>query len=82
MDDDSTNNTAAFSACLDALIAAGGGRMVLPVSRLGIYRGKIIIPSVGPATRPATSWATVEIEGGGAQVRNPLQNPLRALQDN
>jgi hypothetical protein len=58
LDDDSTNNTAAFSACLDALIAAGGGRMVLPVSRLGIYRGKIIIP-------PMSSWATVEIEGGG-----------------
>jgi hypothetical protein len=82
VDDDSTNNTAAFSACMEALIAAGGGRMVLPVSRLGIYHGKIIIPSVGPATRPATSWATVEIEGGGAQVRNPLQNPLRALHDN
>ena len=62
------NNTAAFSACLEALIAAGGGRMVLPVSRLGIYRGKIIIPPVGPATKPPTSWATVEIVGG-AQVR-------------
>ena len=27
VDDDNTNNTAAFSACLDALVAAGGGRM-------------------------------------------------------
>ena len=25
--DDKTDNTAAFSACLDAVIAAGGGRM-------------------------------------------------------
>lgn len=72
MDDDATNNTAAFSACMEALIAAGGGRMVLPVSRLGIYRGKIIIP-------PMSRWATVEIEGGGAQVQNLLQSPLRAL---
>jgi polygalacturonase len=29
--DDSTNNTAAFSACLEALVAAGGGRMYLCV---------------------------------------------------
>ena len=56
VDDDSTNNTAAFSACLDALVAAGGGRMVLPRTKLGIYRGNIIIP-------PVHEWATVEIVG-------------------
>ncbi len=56
VDDDSTNNTAAFSACLDALVAAGGGRMVLPRTKLGIYRGNIIIP-------PVDEWATVEIAG-------------------
>lgn len=52
--DDKTENTAAFSACLDALIAAGGGRMVIPD---GVYRGRIIIPG----TR---QWITVEITGG------------------
>ena len=60
VDDGITNNTAAFSACLEALVAAGGGKMVLPRSRLGIYRGNIIIP-------PMQIWTTVEIVGGGAQ---------------
>ena len=60
VDDGITNNTAAFSACLEALIAAGGGKMVLPRSRLGIYRGNIVIP-------PMQIWTTVEIVGGGAQ---------------
>eukprot|EP01043_Picozoa_sp_COSAG02_P052468 COSAG02_NODE_5658_length_4148_cov_2.339837_3_plen_413_part_01 len=59
VDDDSTNNTAAFSACLDALVAAGGGKMVLPRTKLGIYRGNIIIP-------PVREWSTVEIVGGVA----------------
>jgi len=57
VDDGVTNSTAAFSACIEALIAAGGGRMLLPVSRLGIYRGNIIIP-------PMSVWTTVEIVGG------------------
>ena len=39
--DDQTDNTAAFSACLQAMLAAGGGRMFLPA---GLYRGRIIIP--------------------------------------
>jgi polygalacturonase len=39
--DDKTDNTAAFTKCLEALIAAGGGRMVLAD---GVYRGRIIIP--------------------------------------
>ena len=39
--DDKTDNTAAFSKCLDAIIAAGGGRMFLPD---GVYRGRILIP--------------------------------------
>jgi len=51
--DDSTDNTAAFSACLDAVIAAGGGRMVLPD---GVYRGRIAIPGT-------EEWITVEIVG-------------------
>ena len=57
VDDGVTNSTAAFSACIEALIAGGGGRMLLPVSRLGIYRGNIIIP-------PMSVWTTVEIVGG------------------
>ena len=39
--DDQTDNTEAFSACLKAVIEAGGGRMFIPD---GIYRGRIIIP--------------------------------------
>lgn len=55
--DDKTDNTAAFSACLEALIQAGGGRMELPH---GVFRGRIIIP---PVSRPFPSWITVEIVG-------------------
>jgi len=55
--DDKTDNTAAFSACLKALIEAGGGRMYLPV---GVYRGRILIPAV---SKPIPSWITVEIVG-------------------
>lgn len=51
--DDSTDNTEAFSACLEAVIKAGGGRMFLPD---GIYRGRIIIPGT-------QHWITVEIVG-------------------
>jgi hypothetical protein len=29
--DDKTNNTAAFSKCMDAIIGAGGGKMFIPV---------------------------------------------------
>lgn len=53
--DDSTDNTAAFSACLNAVIAAGGGRMYLPD---GVYRGRITIPPQG-----GPSWITIEIVG-------------------
>jgi hypothetical protein len=55
--DDTTDNTAAFSKCLEALVAAGGGRMFLPD---GVYRGRIVIP---PVSRPLPSWITVEIAG-------------------
>jgi hypothetical protein len=55
--DDKTDNTEAFSACLKAVVAAGGGRMFLPV---GVYRGKIMIPAV---SKPMPSWITVEIVG-------------------
>jgi hypothetical protein len=51
--DDKTDNTEAFSACLEALIAAEGGRMFLPD---GVYRGSIIIPG-------SKQWITVEIAG-------------------
>jgi len=51
--DDSTDNTGAFSLCLEAVIEAGGGRMFLPD---GIYRGRIIIPGT-------QKWVTVEIVG-------------------
>jgi hypothetical protein len=51
--DDKTDNTAAFSACLKDVIAAGGGCMLVPD---GVYRGRIIIPG----TR---EWITLEIAG-------------------
>jgi len=51
--DDKTDNTAAFSACIKAVIDAGGGRMYLPD---GVYRGRIIIPGT-------KQWITVEIVG-------------------
>ena len=54
---DSTDNTAAFTACINAIIAAGGGRMYLPD---GVYRGRITIP---PVSRPIPSWITIEIVG-------------------
>jgi hypothetical protein len=53
--DDKTDNTAAFTACLNAIVAAGGGRMYLPD---GVYRGRIVIPPRG-----GPSWITVEIVG-------------------
>lgn len=55
--DDETDNTVAFSACLKAVIEAGGGRMVLPD---GVYRGNIVIPAV---STPIPSWITLEIVG-------------------
>jgi hypothetical protein len=55
--DDKTDNTAAFSKCLDAVITAGGGQLYLPN---GAYRGRIIIP---PVSKPLPSWITVEIVG-------------------
>ncbi len=51
--DDKTDNTMAFSACLEAVIEAGGGRVFLPA---GIYRGNIIIPGT-------KTWMTIEIVG-------------------
>ena len=55
--DDTTDNTAAFSRCLAAVVAAGGGRMTLPT---GVFRGRIIVP---PINRPAPSWISIEIVG-------------------
>jgi hypothetical protein len=51
--DDKTDNTAAFTTCINAIIAAGGGRMYLPD---GVYRGNILIPGIA-------SWITLEIVG-------------------
>lgn len=51
--DDKTDNTEAFSACMQAVIEAGGGRIFIPD---GIYRGRIIIPGT-------KEWITVEIVG-------------------
>lgn len=51
--DDKTDNTKAFSACLDDIIKAGGGKMYIPN---GIYRGRIIIPGT-------KDWITIKIEG-------------------
>lgn len=55
--DDKTDNTETFSACLKALVEAGGGRMYLPA---GVYRGSILVPAV---SKPVPSWITVEIVG-------------------
>ncbi len=73
--DDAKDNTEAFSACLEAILKAGGGRMCLPD---GVYRGRIMIP---PVTKPTPSWITVEIVGEsepspvfGTIGNFPLQN--------
>ena len=55
--DDSTDNTAAFTACLNAVIADGGGKMFIPD---GVYRGRITIP---PVSQPIPSWLAIEIVG-------------------
>lgn len=55
--DDKTDNTAAFSRCIEAVIAAGGGKMFLPD---GVYQGRIIIPAI---SKPLPSWITIEISG-------------------
>lgn len=55
--DDKTDNTAAFSRCIQAVIKAGGGKMFLPD---GFYRGRIIIPAI---SKPIPSWMTIEIIG-------------------
>lgn len=55
--DDKTDNTEAFSKCMDALIAAGGGQMYIPA---GVYRGRIVFPAV---SKPIPSWITVEVVG-------------------
>jgi hypothetical protein len=56
--DDKTDNTAAFTQCLEAIIKAGGGKMFLPD---GVYRGRITIPPLG-----GPSWITIEIVGESA----------------
>lgn len=62
--DGKTDNTKAFSACLNAVVAAGGGRMCMPA---GVYRGRIVIPPVG---KERSSWITIEIVG--AQEPTPV----------
>ncbi|MES2982473.1 MAG: glycosyl hydrolase family 28-related protein [Verrucomicrobiota bacterium] len=57
--DDKTDNTAAFAKCMEALIAAGGGKMFIPE---GVYHGRIVVP---PVSKPSSSWLTVEIVGEG-----------------
>ncbi len=58
--DDKTDNTPAFTKCMDAIIADGGGKMLIPE---GVYRGRILIP---PVSKPTPSWITVEIVGEGS----------------
>ncbi|MBT7863217.1 MAG: hypothetical protein HN712_23075 [Gemmatimonadetes bacterium] len=55
--DDDTDNTSAFSACVEAAIEAGGGRIYIPA---GVYRGRITIPPFR-----AKSWLVIEIVGEG-----------------
>ena len=54
---DSTDNTAAFTSCLNAIITAGGGQMFIPD---GVYRGRITIPPVANST---SSQIAIEIVG-------------------
>ena len=63
VDDAVTDNTKAFSKALTALVSAGGGRLLLPRSRLGVYRGNILIPYLTHAW-PHGTVITVEIFGG------------------
>ncbi len=48
--DDKTDNTAAFSECLKAVIEAGGGRIHVPA---GVYLGRFIIPTIPKPNRIA-----------------------------
>lgn len=48
--DDKTDNTEAFSACLKAVIDAGGGRIHVPA---GVYLGRLIIPAIPKPNRIA-----------------------------
>ena len=66
--DDKTDNTDAFSSCLKDVIAAGGGRMMIPD---GIYRGRIIIPGT-------KEWITIEIAGESEPTNTPAITPLSA----
>lgn len=58
--DGKADNTAAFMKCMNAIIADGGGKMLIPE---GVYCGRITIP---PVSMPAPSWITVEIVGEGS----------------
>ncbi|MDA3797943.1 MAG: glycosyl hydrolase family 28-related protein [Kiritimatiellae bacterium] len=57
--DGETDNTKAFSACLESIIKVGGGQMHLPS---GVYKGRILIPS------QVSSWLVIEITGEGQPV--------------
>jgi hypothetical protein len=54
--DDSTDNTAAFAACMAAVVNVSGGQMYIPG---GVYRGRITVPLI------TDIWTTVEIVGDG-----------------
>ena len=54
--DDKTDNTAAFSKCVEAVIPAGGGKMYLPGRSLSR-------PDRHSPARRAASWITLEIVG-------------------
>ena len=66
--DNSTENTAAFTACMAALIAAGGGVFYMPA---GVYIGRILIP---PVNFP--NWISIEIMGEGRPV--PISGTVTA----
>jgi hypothetical protein len=66
--DGTTDNTAAFSQCVQAVIDAGGGRIYVPA---GVYSGRIIVPPVDfpgilaleitGESQPATMFGTVGV---------------------
>ncbi len=66
--DDSTDNTAAFSKCMEAVIAAGGGQMYLPA---GVYRGRIIIHAVTVTGKHGFSIDQLDMEIAGKRQTDP-----------
>lgn len=77
--DDKTDNTPAFSACLKALVEAGGGTMMIPD---GVYRGRIGRRLSVTSTISATLAPAISTTGSsrGASARSKLSSKTVANQ--